>query len=196
MQDAYRRQESIASRCDQKFKDFVSGHYCINDGYVVGSSGRIWGQLGVEKVGTRGKTLYQIEGDELVMYVCTYPCENIRRLPAAKRVISYSSADSRNEIQAVSGEKISKASDYKDQDNSSRSLAGTCSWNGVSEQCSAEWTGKTATVTWTSDGKVTRYDFDAGTVYDSANGRTYKAKSYDFNSGCIATANGETCIYR
>lgn len=106
MQDAYRRQESIASRCDQKFKDNVSGHYCINDGYVVGSSGKIWGQLGVEKVGTRGKTLYQIEGDELVMYVCTYPCENITRLPAAKRFISYSGAANRKETQITPEEKF------------------------------------------------------------------------------------------
>ena len=73
---------------------------------------------------------------------------------------------------------------------------GTCYWNGAPEQCSAKWAGSTATVTWTSDGKVTRYDFAANTVYDSVNGRSYQATTSDIASGCISTANGTTCIYR
>ena len=73
---------------------------------------------------------------------------------------------------------------------------GTCYWNGAPEQCSARWAGQTATVTWTSDGKVTRYNFAANTVYDSVNGRTYQATTSDIASGCISTANGTTCIYR
>ena len=73
---------------------------------------------------------------------------------------------------------------------------GTCYWNGAPEQCNARWTGQTAIVTWTSDGKVTRYDFAGNTVYDSVNGRTYQATNSDINSGCISTANGTTCIYR
>ena len=73
---------------------------------------------------------------------------------------------------------------------------GTCYWNGAPEQCSARWAGQTATVTWTSDGKVTIYDFAANTVYDSVNGRTYQATTSDISSGCISTANGTTCIYR
>ena len=73
---------------------------------------------------------------------------------------------------------------------------GTCTWNGQPEQCSAKWVGKTATVTWLSDSKETRYDFDAGTVFDTVNSKTYKAISSDYSSGCISTANGATCIYR
>ena len=73
---------------------------------------------------------------------------------------------------------------------------GTCTWNGASERCRAEWTGQLATVTWLSDNKVTRYDFSSKTVFDSSNGKTYPAIVSDYNSGCISTANGSTCIYR
>lgn len=73
---------------------------------------------------------------------------------------------------------------------------GTCTWNGSPERCTARWSGQTAMVTWASDGKVTSYDFSAGTVYDSVNGQTYSATSTDYSTGCISTANGKTCIYR
>ena len=73
---------------------------------------------------------------------------------------------------------------------------GTCTWNGVSEGCRSEWSGQIATVTWLSDNKVTRYDFASRTVFDTSNGKTYTAISSDYNSGCISTANGSTCIYR
>lgn len=73
---------------------------------------------------------------------------------------------------------------------------GTCTWNGRPEQCSAKWVGRTATVTWLSDSKVTHYDFAAGTVFDSVNGKTYKAVNSDYSTGCMSTANGATCIYR
>ena len=73
---------------------------------------------------------------------------------------------------------------------------GTCYWNGAPEQCTAQWSGQTVSVTWASDGKVTRYDFNAGTVFDTANGRTYQATQVDVAQGCMSTANGRTCIYR
>lgn len=142
MQDMHRRQEAITSRCDQKSKDNMStyndNYLCVNGNNVVGANKEILGQLGVEKVGSNGKVMFQIEGDELVMYLCSYPCENITRLPAAKQVISHRDAAKRKETESALGEKISTASDYKDQDSSVPSASGTCSWNGVSEQCSAE----------------------------------------------------------
>ncbi|WP_197463264.1 hypothetical protein [Prochlorococcus sp. MIT 1306] len=73
---------------------------------------------------------------------------------------------------------------------------GTCYWNGAPEQCLAQWSGPTVSVTWSSDGKVTRYDFNAGTVIDTANGKTYKATQVDLAQGCMSTANGRSCIYR
>ncbi len=73
---------------------------------------------------------------------------------------------------------------------------GTCYWNGAPEQCQAQWSGQTVSVTWASDGKVTRYEFNAGTVFDTANGKTYRATQVDLAQGCISTANGRTCIYR
>ena len=73
---------------------------------------------------------------------------------------------------------------------------GTCYWNGAPEQCTAQWSGQTVSVRWASDGKVTRYDFKAGTVFDTANGRTYQATRVDLAQGCMTTANGRTCIYR
>ena len=73
---------------------------------------------------------------------------------------------------------------------------GTCYWNGAPEQCTAQWSGQTVSVRWASDGKVTRYDFNAGTVFDTANGKTYQATQVDLAQGCMSTANGRTCIYR
>ena len=73
MQDMYRRQEAITSRCDQKFKDSMSAYndnyLCVNGNNVVGANKQILGQMGVEKVGSNGKVMFQIEGDELVMYL-------------------------------------------------------------------------------------------------------------------------------
>ena len=59
---------------------------------------------------------------------------------------------------------------------------GTCYWNGAPEQCTAQWSGQTVSVRWASDGKVTRYDFKAGTVFDT-DGRTYQATRVDLAQG-------------
>ena len=133
---------------------------------------------------------YVIENGELILYNIFYDGTTDRR--EFQKALANKSQDEKIKTDPEPLDNV-----VSEQQVSSEKVAlGSCSWNGISEQCSAEWIGKTATVTWASDGKVTRYDFDAGTVYDSANGRTYKARSYNFNSGCIATANGETCIYR
>ena len=78
----------------------------------------------------------------------------------------------------------------------SSSSFGTCYWNGAPEQCTAQWSGQTVSVRWASDGKVTRYDFNAGTVFDTVNGKTYQATQVDLAQGCMSTTNGRTCIYR
>ena len=109
-----------------------------------------------------------------------------------------SSADRTSTITATETDN-SRSAEIDGQPPVTRAAAGafgTCYWNGAPEQCTAQWSGQTVSVTWASDGKVTRYDFNAGTVFDTANGRTYQATQVDVAQGCMSTANGRTCIYR
>ena len=108
MQDMYRRQEAITSRCDQKFRaelGMVESYICVNGNTVVQHE-TIQGQLGVEKITGNAKTMYQIEGEDLVMYICIHSCENVQRWRVGTRIVSEDDAANKKKPQMTPEEKF------------------------------------------------------------------------------------------